>query len=903
MNVLSWNCRGVGMDPKIFALKDLITKTRPSIVFLCETKIDNLKDFRQLALSLKGLGFTQAEEVLSDGRSGVLGLFWVDEVRVRSKSAHFIESTLEGSPGDPSWRLTGFYGHPKTSLHHLSWQAIRDHCDDDSLPWVIVEDFNEILHADEKQDGRRRGELQMWGFREIVGYTELVDLRFVGTKFTWSNRHTKIRLDRALATNSWSEIFPQTCVYVLPPFISNHSLFLLQASVGSIVRVQRFHHFHFESFWLQHPECNQTQVQIQGIRNRLAMLLDCSITPTAIEEKQSLVVQLQQLTSQEETYWTQRAKVAWLKEGDSNTGYFHRKASNRPRKNNLVGLFDENGLWRDNEEGMEEVVTSYFQRMFNAGEVDQVALDATLNAIQPYVTVEMNQALCAPYSMEEIRVALFQMYPTKSPALDGMPPLFYQHYWDLIGEDLTSVVQNFLHSGQLLKQINFTHICLIPKVTNPQNMVDLRPIALCNVIYKICSKTIANRMKIILPQIISPFPSSFVPSRLITDNILATNEVAHFIHNQRTGDEYMALKLDLSKAYDHMEWTFLCKGWQILEYPDSLIASILAAKDLIKCGMRWQIGTGTSVSTWIDPWLPKLPSFLPIPRLQEEVVESRIADFILPSRSWDRQRVLNTFVVSDAMLILVIPLSDHYVGDRRIWHSDSKGIFSVKSAYKMALALYSSEVLSAPTDLSGEPFVPFWKCIWHAPIPALAKVCVWKASLGILPTVDRLLAKQVPIEDVVCNLCHMEPKTILHICGMCTYSKVIFQAIPAILELCYPPDRVFTNFFEWLLHCFQALPKINFHRSSFILDFESTPPISGGRHRSLQWKRPPVGWLKVNIDEAFSASEQMGEICVIIRDDEGNCVGGKCERIQNVTSPEHVEALAGRCVVRLVQEK
>lgn len=92
------------MGPKIFALKDLITKTRPSIVFLCETMIDNMDDFRKLASSLNGLGFTHAEEVLSVGRSGGLGLFWGDEVkvRVRSKSARFIDAALEGGPGDPS---------------------------------------------------------------------------------------------------------------------------------------------------------------------------------------------------------------------------------------------------------------------------------------------------------------------------------------------------------------------------------------------------------------------------------------------------------------------------------------------------------------------------------------------------------------------------------------------------------------------------------------------------------------------------------------------------------------------------------------------------------------------------------------------------------------------------------
>lgn len=155
-------------------------------------------------------------------------------------------------------------------------------------------------------------------------------------------------------------------------------------------------------------------------------------------------------------------------------------------------------------------------------------------------------------------MALFQIYPTKSLCPDGMPPLFYQHYWDSIGDKVTLAIQNFLHSGQLLKQINFTHICLIPKVCNPHQMIDLRPIALCNVIYKLCCKVIANRLKVILPQIISPFQSAFVLGRLITDNILAANELTHFIHKKRSGqDGYMSLKLDLSQAYDGMEWSFL----------------------------------------------------------------------------------------------------------------------------------------------------------------------------------------------------------------------------------------------------------------------------------------------------------------------------------------------------------
>lgn len=107
---------------------------------------------------------------------------------------------------------------------------------------------------------------------------------------------------------------------------------------------------------------------------------------------------------------------------------------------------------------------------------------------------------------------------------------FFQHYWDIISYDIVAAVQNFLHSGYLRGEVNFTHISLIPKVQNPVRISDLRPIALCNVLYKICSKVVANRLKKILSHLISPFQSAFTPSRLITDNTLIAKDVSHYIH-------------------------------------------------------------------------------------------------------------------------------------------------------------------------------------------------------------------------------------------------------------------------------------------------------------------------------------------------------------------------------------
>lgn len=162
------------------------------------------------------------------------------------------------------------------------------------------------------------------------------------------------------------------------------------------------------------------------------------------------------------------------------------------------------------------MVLGYFSNMFSAVEPNYNHMHSVVNLIQPRVTDEMNADLCAPYTAIEVRAALFQMYHTKAPGPDGMPPLFFQKYWDIIGDDVVHAVHSFLHTGQLLRETNYTHVCLIPKVKTPENMTDLRPIALCNVIYKICAKVVANRLKKILSDIISPFQSAFIPGRLQT---------------------------------------------------------------------------------------------------------------------------------------------------------------------------------------------------------------------------------------------------------------------------------------------------------------------------------------------------------------------------------------------------
>lgn len=150
------------------------------------------------------------------------------------------------------------------------------------------------------------------------------------------------------------------------------------------------------------------------------------------------------------------------------------------------------------------------------------------------------------------------MHPSKAPGPDGFSPCFYQRFWPLIGKDVVGAIKFFLSSEDMLRLINRTNVALIPKVKTPQYMTQLRPISLCNVLYKIGSKVLANRLKPLLSNIISPHQSAFVPGRLISDNSLVAFEISHFLKQRRRGNlGFCSLKLDMSKAYDRVEWNFL----------------------------------------------------------------------------------------------------------------------------------------------------------------------------------------------------------------------------------------------------------------------------------------------------------------------------------------------------------
>ncbi|XP_058762882.1 uncharacterized protein LOC131636268 [Vicia villosa] len=159
--------------------------------------------------------------------------------------------------------------------------------------------------------------------------------------------------------------------------------------------------------------------------------------------------------------------------------------------------------------------------------------------------------------------------------LDGLPALFFQKYWSSVGNETVHYVMDILNNNRDLTAINNTFITLILKKKQPSTPRDFRPISLCNVIMKAVTKLIANRLKTFLPSTISEEHSAFIQGRLITNNALIAMECFHWMKHKKKGKRgTMALKLDLSKAYDRMEWSFMLKSMRIVELPQTFISLI-----------------------------------------------------------------------------------------------------------------------------------------------------------------------------------------------------------------------------------------------------------------------------------------------------------------------------------------
>ena len=155
--------------------------------------------------------------------------------------------------------------------------------------------------------------------------------------------------------------------------------------------------------------------------------------------------------------------------GDKNSKYFHNWASQQFRRNKISELCNADGVLVSGDEGVSAMVVEYYTKLYTSS--DPVETEEVVQFIKPMVTEEMNRDLIGEVSRDEVEMAVKQMAPLKAPGPDGMPPIFFQKFWNIIGDDVVKAIHSCLNSGNILPGLNHTFISLIPKVKKIEKLV------------------------------------------------------------------------------------------------------------------------------------------------------------------------------------------------------------------------------------------------------------------------------------------------------------------------------------------------------------------------------------------------------------------------------------------------
>ena len=193
----------------------------------------------------------------------------------------------------------------------------------------------------------------------------------------------------------------------------------------------------------------------------------------------------------------------------------------------------------------------------------------------PSLNEEECSNLLAPIMMEEVTTAVMGMHSFKAPRPDGFHAYFFKHFWHIVQADVFHLVKIAFSSSTFDPSLAETLLVLIPKVDQPNHLKNFRPISLCNVIYKIVTKVIVNRIHTLLHRIISPLQGSFIPGRGTVDNIILAQEMLHWMHKSKRKKGVVAFKIDLEKAYDRIDWDFLLATLQDFGFPSLTIRLIM----------------------------------------------------------------------------------------------------------------------------------------------------------------------------------------------------------------------------------------------------------------------------------------------------------------------------------------
>ena len=543
----------------------------------------------------RGQGFDNSFRVDAVGQSGGLWMLWrsgVGDVTIVESSDQFIHAKFVN--GLERINIIAVYAAPSASRRSGFWSQLSSvfkKVVDSEEPLIIGGDFNTIIRLYERTGGNGRLSVDSLAFGDWINENSLIDMGFKGNKFTWKRGYVESnfiakRLDRifccAHARLKWQE----ATVSHLPFLSSDHVPLFVQLSPEAKRDLSR-RPFRFEVAWLKQSgfrellqnswnQNRSTPEALYGLRLKLKKwnkevfgvvqvrkeklvndikaiqdLLDRTQTDELLSKEAALIKEFEEVLEQEEIIWFQKSREKWIELGDRNTTYFHTSTIIRRRRNRIEMLKNGDEILVTDSQELETMAVEYYKTLYSMEDVESCVdtLDPVGFAV---LTVGELADLNKPFSSMEVENSIRSMGKFKAPGPDGFQPVFYQECWDVVGASVTQFVLNCFASGQLPAGLNDALLVLIAKVNKPERMSQFRPISLCNVLFKMLTKIMVIRLKNVMPKLIGPAQSSFIPGRLSTDNIVVVQEDVHSMKRKQGKKGWMLLKLDLEKAYDRI---------------------------------------------------------------------------------------------------------------------------------------------------------------------------------------------------------------------------------------------------------------------------------------------------------------------------------------------------------------
>lgn len=226
------------------------------------------------------------------------------------------------------------------------------------------------------------------------------------------------------------------------------------------------------------------------------------------------------------------------------------------QQNIIFSLKDNQGNCLTQKEEMERLLIQHFKGIIIETQSNREEEIAKISQYIPRrVNRAHNMALLWVITKKEVEEIAKIMAKNKAPGPDGYTTKFFQATWSFMKKDIVNFVEESRCTKKMHPAWNVTFLALILKLEKADEAQGFRPIALCNVIYKILATIMVNRLKYVLPELISEEQIGFVRGRQIVDEIIVAQEAIHSLKNSR--HEGMMIKLDLAKAYDKLSWEYL----------------------------------------------------------------------------------------------------------------------------------------------------------------------------------------------------------------------------------------------------------------------------------------------------------------------------------------------------------